>query len=560
MACGAVILTCPNVWAETGDDIQNLQQQLINQQLRENEIKNIEKLSPYNKNVFTPETKKEKSKTEHCANVKKISFVGNTILSDRKIQNITKNYENKCLYVSDINQMMNDITNKYIDRGYITSRAYMQMPQTRLSDGILDIGIIEGTINKITGLTNAEQITAFPLMQYRELNLRDIEQGLDQMNRLGANNTKMEISASSQQDGTSDIIIINEPQGNTNIDFNIDNYGSKSTGYYRAGLRLSQDNLIGLNDNINMMITSSVVGDMGYRFSKSAIVGISVPFGYWTFSNNLSYSTYKTSFEMPVSGDRFFNLGDTLTNTFFVDRILWRGQTYKIGATASLIYKNNENRMRVYDLETINMASSRALTLINFDLPVTMYFPKSTLYLKPGIVQGIDLFDSASDKNSLYTQRAQYTAAKFYGYYNHGFTYFNFMTSVDAQYSDDELFSTESFYIGGSSSVRGFHDDSNMGDSGYVIRNDLMFILSEIFESENALLKRFSPSVFFDFGQTFPNNQNQYNSTMAGAGVKLSFNYWFFDTSATYARTVIKEDWMTENYSVYLYAGISSRF
>jgi hemolysin activation/secretion protein len=555
-----LLLTFPAL-AATPEQIQRQQQQDMESQMRAQELQSIAAQSPYVTGEITPGTTAPvTAPSGQCVEIKQIAFGGNTILSNRAVRRITAQYENRCLRVDEINTMLNDITNVYIEKGYATSRAFMQMPQTRLRDEILDIHIIEGKIGKVEGLTGGERVTAFPWLSGDILNIRDIEQGLDQMNRLGANKASMDVKAAPGQDAVSNIVIKNEPQGNTKLGANIDNYGTESTGEWRSSATLLQDNLLGLNDNINLYLSHSIVPDFGNRYSRSAMVGFSVPLGYWTFSNNFSYSQYKTSFPMPISGDRFFSLGDSITNTFSIDRMLWRGQTYKFAATAGLTYKNNDNRMRVYDLGTRNDSSSRSLALVNFDLPLTLYFPKGMLYVKPGITQGLNIMGSADDANSPYTQKAQYTAFKLYAYTGWSFQYFSLSSALDGQYSHDELFSTESFYLGGQSSIRGFRNDSTMGDSGFSIRNDLDLKLGDIFETENKWVKAFTPGIFADFGMVFPNGARRDNGTMSGAGAKLGFKYWLIDASAAYARVIAKEDWMTEDYSVYLYLGISGRF
>jgi hemolysin activation/secretion protein len=541
--------------------IQRGQQQDMDAQMRAQEMQSIAAQSPYVTGEITPETTAPvTAPTGKCVEIKQIAFGGNTILSNRAVRRITAQYENRCLRVDEINAMLNDITNAYIEKGYATSRAFMQMPQTRLKDGILDIHIIEGKIGKVEGLTGGERVTAFPWLSGEILNIRDIEQGLDQMNRLGANKASMDVKAAQGQDAVSDIVISNDPQGNTNLAATLDNYGTDSTGEWRMGANWTQDNLLGLNDSFSLFLNHSIVPDFGNRLSRSAMLGFSVPFGYWTFSNNFSYSEYKTSFKMPISGDRFFSLGDSITNTFAIDRMLLRGQMYKFAATAGLTYKNNDNRMRVYDLETRNDSSSRSLALVNFDLPLTLYFPKGMLYIKPGVMQGLNIMGSADDANSPYTQKAQYTALKLYAYTGWSFQYFSISSALDGQWSNDELFSTESFYLGGQSSIRGFRNDSTMGDNGFSMRNDLDMKLGDIFATDNRWVRAFTPGIFADFGMVFPNGARRDNGTMSGAGAKLGFKYWLVDASAAYARVIAKEDWMNEDYSVYLYLGMSGRF
>ncbi|MDL2295922.1 hypothetical protein LJC18_03905 [Lachnospiraceae bacterium OttesenSCG-928-E19] len=85
-------------------------------------------------------------------------------------------------------------------------------------------------------------------------------------------------------------------------------------------------------------------------------------------------------------------------------------------------------------------------------------------------------------------------------------------------------------------------------------------VSTDIFGTENRWVRAFTPGLFIDFGMTFPNATGRDHGTMAGGGVKLGFKYWLIDASATYARVIASEDWMTEDYSMYLYLGLSGRF
>jgi hemolysin activation/secretion protein len=86
---------------------------------------------------------------------------------------------------------------------------------------------------------------------------------------------------------------------------------------------------------------------------------------------------------------------------------------------------------------------------------------KSTLYLNPSINRGVDAFDALNDDESgLDDVKAQFSLLKFYGYYAKPLELskkrFNFMSSLNIQISEDELFAAQSFSIGGQGSVRGF--------------------------------------------------------------------------------------------------------
>ena len=552
----AFISLATSVNAQVAEDIQRHQQNLIEAGFQQQELDRAIQQKPLpSKEYIKPETKSTKS--QKCVNIKKVEFDGNTKISTFRIDKIIKPYLNKCLTVDDINKILNAVTNAYIDAGYITSGAYLVSRQTKLADGILQIKIIEGTITKFTGVSEAERKTAFPWVLGSIFNLRDIEQGLDQMNRLSSNHAKMEIKANEIADGTSQVVITNEKDGTTELSLYTDNLGSESVGEYRAGLGLVQDNLFGINDQINIGYTNSLSDTWHNKYSRAVSFGMSVPFGYWTFTNNASYSEYKTYMILPVSKEKLYSYGDNFTESFIVDRIISRGQRYKVSLSASINYKEPNNYTHVLDIITKNEASSRKLAFLEYGLPMTFYFNNGVIFAKPSYVDGKTLFGIPRDDGT-YPQKAQFDAYKLYLYsgWNLGFAHFS--TVFDGQYTDDEVLSSETIYIGGETSVRGFRDNGVSGDSGFYIRNDLDFNLSQMLETENIWAKLITPSLFFDYGWVKSNSDDSKNK-LSGAGAKLSFAYGLLDASVSYAVPVKRESDMDNKGVISAYIGIKGR-
>ena len=544
-----------SVNAQVAEDIQRHQQNLIDAGFQKQELNRAIQQTPTSTFKYA-EPKTQKPKSSKCVDIKTVEFDGNTKLSNFRINRIVKPYLNKCLTVDDINKILNTITNAYIDAGYITSGAYLINPQTKLNDGILQIKIVEGTITKFTGITEVERKTAFPWVLGSILNLRDIEQGLDQMNRLSSNHTKMEIKANEDANGTSQVVITNEPESPTSYSVYTDNLGSKSTGEYRLGLSLVEDNLFGINDQLNLGYTNSLTSELNEKYSRALSLGYSIPFGYWTFTNNASFSEYQTYMKLPVSGERLYSFGDNFSESFIVDKILSRGQRYKLSLSASMNYKKPNNYTKVLDIKTKNDSSSREVAFFEYALPMTFYFDRGIIFVKPSFVDGANFWGVEKD-NGTYPQKAQFDAYKLYLYSNWNIGYVNFTTTIDGQYTDDEVLSSETVYIGGETSVRGFRDGVS-GDSGFYVRNDFSFNLSQMLKTENIWAKSITPSLFFDYGLVKSNVDDSKNE-LSGAGTKLSFSYGMLDASVSYAFPIKKEDGMTSKGDTSIYVGIKGR-
>ena len=551
----AFISLATSVNAQVVEDIQRHQQNLIDAGFQKQELDRAIQQTPASTFKYA-EPKTQKPKSSKCVDIKTVEFDGNTKLSNFRINRIVKTYLNKCLSVDDINKILNTITNAYIEAGYITSGAYLINPQTKLNDGILQIKIVEGTITKFTGITEAERKTAFPWVLGSILNLRDIEQGLDQMNRLSSNHAKMEIKANEDANGTSQVVITNEKESPASYSVYTDNLGSKSTGEYRLGLGFVEDNLLGLNDQINLGYTNSLTSELNEKYSRALSLGYSIPFGYWTVTNNASFSEYQTYMKLPVSNEKLYSFGDNFSESLIIDRILSRGQRYKVSLSVGVNYKSPNNYTKVLDIKTKNDSSSRNVSYLEYALPMTIYFNRGIVFAKPSFVDGANFWGVEKDDGT-YPQKAQFDAYKLYLYSNWNLGYVNFTTTIDGQYTDDEVLSSETVYIGGETSVRGFKDGVS-GDSGFYVRNDFSFNLSQMLETENIWAKSITPSLFFDYGWVKSNSDDSKNE-LSGAGTKLSFSYGMLDASVSYAVPIKKEDNMTSKGYTSVYVGIKGR-
>ena len=85
--------------------------------------------------------------TGPCVPIKTISVEGATLLSSHQVRAITQAHEGQCLTLGGINMVLQELTNAYIQKGYVGSRAVLE-PQD-LSLGVLHIRVIEGRVESI---------------------------------------------------------------------------------------------------------------------------------------------------------------------------------------------------------------------------------------------------------------------------------------------------------------------------------------------------------------------------------------------------------------------------
>ena len=260
--------------------------------------------------------------------------------------------------------------------------------------------------------------------------------------------------------------------------------------------------------------------------------------------------------KLPVSNEKLYSFGDNFSESLIIDRILSRGQRYKVSLSVGVNYKSPNNYTKVLDIKTKNDSSSRNVSYLEYALPMTIYFNRGIVFAKPSFVDGANFWGVEKDDGT-YPQKAQFDAYKLYLYSNWNLGYVNFTTTIDGQYTDDEVLSSETVYIGGETSVRGFKDGVS-GDSGFYVRNDFSFNLSQMLETENIWAKSITPSLFFDYGWVKSNSDDSKNE-LSGAGTKLSFSYGMLDASVSYAVPIKKEDNMTSKGYTSVYVGIKGR-
>ena len=192
--CFIMLMAKPG-WAQSPspEDLKSIQRQRNQLILQEEERRRRERLQLHEQkapeSLMAPQLDFEAAAEEGgpCFIFKEIRLEGVTLLTEAEQEELIENDVGSCLYLSDINRLMGSITNVYIKKGYVLARAYLQ-PQN-LSDGLLEIVIFEGELEDIDIFQNGERRRSefenvFPGLKGEVLNIRDLEQGLDQINRL----------------------------------------------------------------------------------------------------------------------------------------------------------------------------------------------------------------------------------------------------------------------------------------------------------------------------------------------------------------------------------------
>ena len=434
---------------------------------------------------------------------------------------------NRCLGVQGINQVMSRIQNAIIEKGFITTRVLAE-PQN-LSDGQLDLRLIPGIIKNIKHTSYSDEplslrATFFNAMPFQEgdlLNLRDIEQALENFKRLPTAEADIQITPSEDQNaqpGDSDLLISWTQTFPFRLSMSVDDSGSQSTGKYQGSLTLNYDHWWTLNDIFYLSYNHDLGGgEKGKRGSEGYAVHYSVPHGYWL----LSLDAYSNTYHQSVPGLTQTNIysGDSSTQSIKLGRLIFRNSQTKITLALSTWLRQSKNFIDDIEIEV----QRRRMAGIDMDLDLTHFFNKKTLNLNFNYRQGLKIFGALPAPEESFNEGTG--QPKIYK------LNINFSTPIQLnkqtllyanqiklQKNDTPLVPQDRFSIGGRYTVRGFDGTTSLiSESGLLIRNDLDYFIPR---TQHRLF------IGLDYGQVFgPSSKYLLGTELTGGVIGLRGNF-----------------------------------
>ena len=500
------------------------------------------------------ELKQETEKVYQNLRFEKIEVIYNREVSNiykRSLNKIVSKYENKYLEVKDILKIQEEIQNYYIKKGYFLAKVCIDTQKIQenklifiVNEGYIDNIIFKtGKGKKYSKFRNAlTSFSFFPFYKNSAMNIKDIDQGLEQINRLQSQRATTKFLPS-QRIGFSSIEITNTIKHPINISATVDNSGSKSTGVYRQNYTIGIDNLFCLNDNINFSLSKTLPIDAKDKDNKSYFANINIPFGYFLFMASFFDSNYNYS-NRTYTGS-YLSDGSTKNYNASIEAVISRSKKHKLSFGCEFALKETEN---FFNKEKLDV-SSQKLSIATTYTTLLWYFKNASLYSKLSYSKGFDNFDATvNNNNSRDMPKAQFQKVDLYTQYSKQFVMplikrqMMYSLVVNMQYSKDILYSCEQISIGGQNSVRGFKEESSNGDSGGYITNTVSVNFANIFKTRklNIILANTKLNCFVDYGCVYSNLAIR-SYQLAGAGAGLVYNIKYFNISGTWAKQIFND-------------------
>ncbi|WP_026067298.1 ShlB/FhaC/HecB family hemolysin secretion/activation protein [Pseudomonas fluorescens] len=485
-----------------------------------------------------------------CFPIQDIELKGADSLSAADRARLLKPYLGQCLGVAQLNQLLKVITDYYIAKGRVTSRAYL--PQQDLSSGHLQVLVVEGKLEGIKGaqgstVTDRELAMAFPGKVGEALNLREVEQLVDQLSRLPSKQAQMELSPGTQIGG-SEVLVRNQPQKPWRASLSRNNDGQKSTGEQQWGAGLEWDSPLGLADQLILRGGHDAISDH-QKTSKNSMLYYNVPWGWWNFSYTYSESDYRT----PGSVDdfKYKQWGDSQNHQLRAERVVHRDDVSKTSVNVGLTHLRTNN----YINDTRLDVSSNRLSEFQVGVSHGRRIGSAFVNLDVGMQNGIGAFDAQKDEQTRI--RGNLTPTPRYRKYTATLSYLqpftlwgeslSFSSLATGQRSEDVLYAPQRMSLGGSYSVRGFKDQQLNGDSGGYWRNEVRWARPVTLDWMRPAFAEYGASVGYDQGVIRNDRYNEdQHGRVSSNSLELFARGKHVSTSVTFAHSLERPGVVTE--------------
>ena len=411
---------------------------------------------------------------EMAIEIKTVRVQGDTILTQAEVDGIIKPLEGKTITLAELRLAIDDLTQIYLERGYITSRAVLE--EESLDDGNIQIRIIEGTVKeiKVEGTQRLERYVRnrVNLGIDKPLNTAKLE---DQLRLLRLDplfeNIEASISAGDTPEvGTSVVEVRVVESDRFNARVSIDNYSPPSVGSERLGLQAEYRSLIRGGDKIAVgfyprlqALTDTFDFTIDYQIPVNARNG-TVTTGININRNEVIEPIGEDTEDLEIEGEsERFNLG-------FRQPII-RNPRQELALSLGFDYQDGQTFLTQEGFpfgEGADEDGETTTTVIRFGQEYIKRQVSGAWAFRSQLNFGDNAFGATENENPIpdgqffswlgQAQRVQVLNPN------------NFLVmQADIQLTPDALLPSQQFVIGGGQSVRGYRQNVRSGDNGLIL-------------------------------------------------------------------------------------------
>lgn len=453
-----------------------------------------------------------------CFIINRLALVGESADRFQWALNAAADARGRCLGSQGIVLAINKVQNVILAKGYVTTRVMAQ--EQDLTTGVLTLTLQPGRIGDVRFdepvSWRGRLWNAVPASRGDLLNLRDIEQGLENFRRVPSANADIKI-VPGVEEGTSDLQVNWHEGRPVRLSLGLDDSGSKSTGRYLGSATLAIDAPFAQNDLFYANIGKDLFqhGPFGNR---SHTLNYFFPVGYWAFSANYNDYTYHQNIPNANEVLRYSGKSDNMQLT--VSRLLYRDQSHKLTLNLRGYRKHSTNAVDDVDI----VSQKRRTAGWELGLNQRSYFGTTTLDGNINWRRGTGAFNALPAPEESRHEGSARTGILLADLgFNRPFSWgeqpWRFYTSVRGQWSQNALTPQERMAIAGRYTVRGFDGEQMLsGEKGLLWRNEIAW---NVFSRGHELY------LAADYGRVDgPNTRHLVGHQLAGSALGVRGALW----------------------------------
>lgn len=382
----------------------------------------------------------------------------------------------RCLGTAGINVLVGKIQNALIARGYVTTRV-VAAPQD-LQGGQLRLVLVPGRIRAVrfAAAQPGHWEAALPAGAGELLNLRDIEQGLENLKRVPGAQADIQIVPAALP-GESDLMV--QWQGGRHYRFSLsaDDSGSDATGAYQGGATLSVDNPTGFHDLFYLTLNRNLPGSggSGRHGTRGYAAHYSIPWQYWLFT--LQANDYRYHQSVAGATQDYVYSGTSMNTELKAARLVYRDAARKTTVSVRAYGRRSHNFIDDTEVEV----QRRRMGGFVLGLGHREFIGRATLDANLGWKIGTGHFGAIPAPEELYgegTARPRILNADL-ALQLPLTRALAWSASWRGQWNRTPLVPQDRFAIGGRYTVRGFDGESSLSaERGSLLRTDLVWSLA----------------------------------------------------------------------------------
>jgi hemolysin activation/secretion protein len=478
--------------------------------------------------------------------VKGFRIVGLTVATEADLGNALAPFVGPDKRFQDLLDASAAVKRELAARGYFLADAII--PEQKLGDGVVELGVLEGRLGKIRlDVDPAVSISRALLESYigslQEGDLirtEDVERALFQIHDLRGIVATSSFAPGASA-GTADLTIRVSPGKKLDANLDFDANGSVYTGIHRIGGGVDGNSLLGYGELINVRATNALDGNL--RFARASAL---VPVGPWGTKLGAAYSELKYRLGTPVFNALKVNGGASVVSLIAIHPLIRSRNT-------NLLVIGQHDKRNFFDVqlatgaETLKKSDVSSLGFsgdfrdrlggggINvFNLAYTLG------ELKFGTV-GLDAADLAGRKTRGQFGKTNISLSRLQAISERLALY----ASYSQQFTNKNLDPSEKFSLGGPNAVRAYPQGEGAGDRGYLASLEMRYRLPIDEDLPGSLVL----TGFYDLGRAILIQQPtaadiaanaERLRRIAGPGIGLNWevpNDWYLRTTLAFRDT-----------------------